>query len=52
MEKEGATFEVVHQLAFITREVGGCAGIKNGGRGKVVMVKTIIIYVRLSVQAQ
>ena len=30
-------------------KVDGWAGIKNGGRGKVVMVKTIIICVRLSV---
>ena len=33
-------------------KVDGWAGIKNGGRGKVVMVKTIIICVRLSVWAQ
>ena len=39
------------ELAFISREVGGWAGIKNGCRGRVVMVKTIIICVRLSVWA-
>ena len=50
--KEGASFEVVHQLAFISREVGGWADIKNGARGRVVMAKTIIICVRLSVWAQ
>ena len=38
MEKEGDRFEVVR----------GCAGIKNGGRGRVVMIKTIIICVKLS----
>ena len=52
MGKEEAGFEVVHQLAFISREAGGWTGIKNGGRGRVVMVKTIIICVRLSVWAQ
>ena len=52
MGKERARFEVVHQLAFISREVGGWAGIKNGGWGRVVMVKSIIICVRLSVWAQ
>ena len=40
MGKEGARFEVVYQLAFISREVGGWAGIKNGGQSRVVMVKT------------
>ena len=39
------------ELAFISREVGGWAGIKNGCWGRVVMVKTIIICVRLSVWA-
>ena len=52
MGKEGASFEVVHQLAFISREVGGWGSIKNGGWGRVVMVKTIIIYARLSVSVQ
>ena len=52
MGKEGARCEVVHWLAFISREVGGWAGIKNGGGGLVVMVKAIIICVRLSVWAQ
>ena len=52
MEKEGVRFEVVHLLAFISRELGGWTGIKNGGRGRVVMVKAIIICVRLSVWAQ
>ena len=33
-------------------KIGGRAGIKNGGRGMVVMVKTIIICVRPSVWAQ
>ena len=40
---------MVHEPAFISREVDGWAGIKNGGRGRVVIVKTIIICVRLSV---
>ena len=52
MGKQGNKFEVVHQLAFLSKEVGGWAGKKNGGRGRVVMVKTIIICVRLSVWAQ
>ena len=52
MEKEGATFEVVHELVFISKEVGGWVGIKNGGWGRVVIVKTIIICVRLSVWSQ
>ena len=52
MGKEGDRFEVVHYLAFFSREVGGWAGIKNGGWSRVVMVKTIIICVRLSVWAQ
>ena len=52
MGKDGARFEVVHQLAFISREVGEWAGIKSGGWGRVVMVKTIIICVRLSVWTQ
>ena len=52
MGKEGARFELVHQLAFISREVGGWAGIKNDGWGMVVMVKTIIICVKLSIWAQ
>ena len=52
MGKEGPRFEVVHQLAFISREVGGWTGIKNGAWGRLVMVKTIIICVRLSVWAQ
>ena len=51
MGKEGARFEVVYLLSLISREVGGWAGIKNGVRGRVVMVKTIIICVRLSVWA-
>ena len=50
--KEGNRFEVVHYLALLSREVGGWAGIKNGGWGRVVMVKTIIICVRLSAWAQ
>ena len=41
--EEGARFEVVYWLAFIRREVSGWTGIKNGVRGRVVMVKTIII---------
>ena len=52
MGKEGARFEVVRELPCITREEGGWADIKNGGQGRVVMVKTIIIYARLSVWAQ
>ena len=52
MGKDGARFEVVYQLTFVSREVGGWAGIKNGGQGRVVMVKTIVICVRLSVWAQ
>ena len=52
MGKEGARFEVLPQLAFISREVGGWAGKNNADRGRVVMVKTIIICVRLSVWAQ
>ena len=52
MGKEGARCEVVHQLAFISREAGGWADLKNGGGGRVVVVKTIIICVRLSVWAQ
>ena len=44
--------EVVHELAFISREVGGWAGIKNGGWDRAVMVKTIIICVWLSVWGQ
>ena len=27
--------------------MGGCAGIKNGGQGRVVMIKTIIIAVKV-----
>ena len=50
MGEEGDRFEVVHQLAF--REVGGWAGIKNGGWARVVMVKTIIICAKLSVWTQ
>ena len=41
MGKEGDRFEVVR----------GWAGIKNGCRSRVVMIKTIIICVRLSVWA-
>ena len=41
MGKEGDSFDVVR----------GWAGIKNGGWGRVVMIKTIIICVRLSVWA-
>ena len=52
MGKEAARFEVLPQLALISREVGGRAGIKNGGWSRVVMVKNIIICVRLSVRAQ
>ena len=52
MGKEWATCEVVHQLAFISREVRGWAGVKNGGGARVVVVKTIIIRIRLSVWAQ
>ena len=52
MGKEGARFEVVRELPCITREEGGWADIKNGGQGREVMVKTIIIYARLSVWAQ
>ena len=52
MGKERARFEVVYYLAFISREVGGWAGRKNGGWGRVVMVKSIVICVRLSVWAQ
>ena len=40
------------ELAFLSREVAGWAGVKNGCRGRVVMVKTIIICVRLSLYAQ
>ena len=36
---------------FLSREVGGWTGIKNGGWGRVVMVRTLIICVRLSVWA-
>ena len=42
MGKEGDSFDVVR----------GWAGIKNGGWGRVVMIKTIIISVRLSVWSQ
>ena len=42
MGKEWDRFEVVR----------GWAGIKNGGHGRVVMIKTIIIRVRLNVWAQ
>ena len=52
MRKEGARFEVVNWLALISREVGCWAGIKNGGWGRVVMVKTIISCVMVSVWAQ
>ena len=52
MGKEGNRFQVAHYLAFLSREVGGWAGKKNGSRGRVVTVKTIIICVRLSVWAQ
>ena len=52
LEKEGARFEVVHELPCISREEGGWANIKNGGQDRVVMVKTIIICVRLRVWAQ
>ena len=43
MEKEGARFEVIRRLACISREEGELADIKKDDRGKVVMVKTIII---------
>ena len=49
MGKEGNRFEVVHYPAFLSREKGGWAGIKNGGCGRLAMVKTIIICVRMSV---
>ena len=52
MEKEGARFEVLCELLDINREEGGWADIKNGGQGGVVMIKTMIICVRLSVRAQ
>ena len=47
-----AWFHLLRMLAFLSREVGGWAGGKNGGWGRVVTVKTIIICVRLSVWAQ
>ena len=49
MGKEGARFEVVCELPSISRKAGGSANIKNSRQGRVVMVKTIIIYVRPSV---
>ena len=52
MGKEGARFEMVHELPCISTEEGGSADIKDGGQGRVVMVKTMIIYVRLSVWPQ
>ena len=51
-EKEGARFVVVCELPYISREEGGWADIKNGGQDRMVMPKTIIICVRLSVWAQ
>ena len=42
----------VRNVLYIIREVGGWAGIKNGDWGRVVMVKTVIICLRLSVWAQ
>ena len=47
MGKEGARFEMVHQLAFISREVGAWAGVKNEDRDSAVMIKTVIICVTL-----
>ena len=52
MRKEEARFEVVCELPCICTEEGEWADIKNGGQGRVVTVKTIIICVRLSVWAQ
>ena len=52
MGKKGARFEVVSRLACISKEEGGWADIMKGTGGRVVVVKTIIICVRLSVWAQ
>ena len=49
MGKEGARFEMVCELPCISRKERGSANIKNGHQGRVVIVKTIIIYVRPSV---
>ena len=49
-EKKGSSFDMVHSLTCISRE-GGWADIKKSGGGRVVIVKTIIIYVKLSVWA-
>ena len=51
MGKDGARFEVVRELPCISRE-GEWADIKSGSLGRVVMVKTIIICVTLSVWAK
>ena len=40
---------MVRRLACFSREEGGWAHMKKGGEGRVVMVKTIIIRVKLSV---
>ena len=50
-EKKGSSFDMVHSLTCISREEGGWADIMKSGGGRVVIVKTIIIYVKLSVWA-
>ena len=51
MLKDRSWFDVVHWLTCISREEGGWTYIMKSGGGRVVMVKTIIISVRLSVWA-
>ena len=50
-EKKGSSFDMVHSLTCISSEEGGWADIMKSGGGRVVIVKTIIIYVKLSVWA-
>ena len=50
-EKKGSRFDMVHWLTCISREEGGWADIMKSGGGRVVIVKTIVIYVKLTVWA-
>ena len=52
MWKDESRFDMVYWLTCISGEEGGWADIMKSGGGRVVMVKTIIISVRLSVWAQ
>ena len=50
--KRGLGLRWFESYLVLLEKKGGWADIKNGGQGRVVMVKTIIIYARLSVWAQ